>query len=595
MSVGGGLPGGSSSRQLLGKYRFIVSDQYAPAYAAGKGETYSDAGWQASLLRLCPSGQLVAALCAATRVAGSRAESGDLEAWTEFVLGSVDPDLGERMRAVLDVDDGGAKTLFLSRQQLLLALRLALTAPRSEPTGQADPRIVATLLSHHMARGSQDDRDARGDEPKIGGLPQSLAMSVAANALFNMPLEYGDLIARTRLMWTEYEAKLVRYKPRRPLREMLREATGGLELDDILATAFALFAHAETTGLERSTALDLSQLGIPSSAVTLFLDLFANDASGFAAAFAGAADGEWSFLPFEERPLLRTGATNVLIADVRLLQRRFTHALYWLVHDHEKKVHGDQARNKWTQTYSELVELHAEQLLEPLAPTLLDGGSAFFTEEQVAQLGGSAADCGIDFGEFVLVADVVQHNFTVPTRILGDPAAFKRDVERSVLTKTKQLSQTIDRLLDRVAHPAHPLGRRPERIVPMVVEGAEFPSTEFMFRHIAELVSEGPYLHQDECTRLIVATMAELEALSALVNAGQVPSAVAAIRSYVEDDYPDSLTNHLIHTYGAGGVHRSPRMALALDQALDDVVVRLNLPPETIDDSDALADPAPPS
>ncbi|HEY8653289.1 MAG TPA: hypothetical protein VIL87_09365 [Dermatophilaceae bacterium] len=57
----------------------------------------------------------------------------------------------------------------------------------------------------------------------------------------------------------------------------------------------------------------------------------------------------------------------------------------------------------------------------------------------------------------------------------------------------------------------------------------------------------------------------------------------------------ERIAEHLIHTYGAGGVHRSPRMALARDQALADVVVRLNLPPETSDESDALADPAPPS
>lgn len=43
--------------------------------------------------------------------------------------------------------------------------------------------------------------------------------------------------------------------------------------------------------------------------------------------------------------------------DEVLLQRRFTNALYWLVHDHERDQIDDDARRTWTQVYSELVEL----------------------------------------------------------------------------------------------------------------------------------------------------------------------------------------------------------------------------------------------
>ena len=155
-----------------------------------------------------------------------------------------------------------------------------------------------------------------------------------------------------------------------------------------------------------------------------------------------------------------------------------------LVHDHEKAHHGDKARNQWTQTYSELIELHAEALMRHLAPMLLDGSSAFFTEEDVAALGGKAADVGIDFGSSVLVADVVQHAFTVKTRTQLDPDAFDRDIARAVTAKAKQLNGTIQLLLDKVEHPSHPLGRRPERVVPMVVEGAEFPANPAILEHV---------------------------------------------------------------------------------------------------------------
>jgi hypothetical protein len=389
----------------------MVSDQYAPAYVAGQGELYSDRGWHTSLLALCPRDQLIAALAAATRVATPG--SADYQRWTDHVLDTIDPALADSMRRVLEADDGGPPTVVIARQALLLALRAALVEPEPDKVGDRDPRVVATLLAHHVSRRPDRDHESLTKEPRIGGYPESLAMSMVANALFNVPLNYGDLIARAWLMWTRYENDLERFPPRRPLREMFREATG-IEFHELLAIAFGLFAHAETTGVDTHGSVDILTMGVSRTSVSRFMDLFSDDAAGFRASLA-AEDGEWFFLPFEAKPVLRTGPTSVVVLDEVLLQRRFTSALYWLVHDHERDTHGDEARVRWTQTYSELIEMHAENLLKPLAPPVLGGGSTFFTEDQVKLLGGAAADCGIDFGDFVLVADIVQHQFTVPT------------------------------------------------------------------------------------------------------------------------------------------------------------------------------------
>jgi hypothetical protein len=203
-----------------------------------------------------------------------------------------------------------------------------------------------------------------------------------------------------------------------------------------------------------------------------------------------------------------------------VLQRRFTTGLYWLVHDHERDTHGDTAQVRWTQTFSELVEIHAENLLELLAPHVFDGGSAFFTEEQVGKLDGSAADCGIDFGEFVLVADIVQHAFTIPTRAYANVETFYTDIERAVVVKTRQLNGTIDRLLTTPDHPNHPFARRPDRVVPVRVEGANFPGIPFVYRHIREVVRREGYPLQPECTTPLVLSLNELEMLTALVGSG---------------------------------------------------------------------------
>lgn len=556
----------------------MVSDQYAPDFVASRNEQYSDRGWLDALLALSPRDQLIAALTAATRVATPG--SGDYQRWTDHVLTNVDPVLAALMRRVLESEDGGPQTLMIARQALLLAMRTALVEPEPTTTGTSDPRVVATLLAHHVSRRKDSAGAALGSEPRIAGYPESLAMSMVANALFNVPLNYGDLIARTWLMWTSYEQDIERFPPRLPLREMVKEATG-IELHELLAIAFGLFAHAETTGVDTHGPVDISTLGVSPPAVAVFLELFSDDAAGFRTSL-GAEEGEWFFLPFEARPLLRTGQSSVLVLDEVLLQRRFTSALYWLVHDHERDAYGDKARVRWTQTYSELVEIHAENLIRPLAPTVFGGGSAFFTEDQVKLLGGAAADCGIDFGDFVLIADIVQHQFTVPTRAYANAKTFDRDVAKAVVAKAKQLSNTIDQLLTQPEHPAHPLGRRPARVVPMVVEGADFPGVPLVYEHVRDLIREEGYLSQPECTKPQVVTMTELEMLTALLAAGRVPSVDVVIRGYVGDPTEGSLTNYLYREFGGDAGTRTPLMRQALEEALADVELRLNLPPGTV-------------
>jgi type III restriction enzyme len=57
-----------------------------------------------------------------------------------------------------------------------------------------------------------------------------------ANNVFNDRDDDGDLIARYRMLWLDYGARLTRHVPRRPPAEMLQEAAG-IGLDDMLALA----------------------------------------------------------------------------------------------------------------------------------------------------------------------------------------------------------------------------------------------------------------------------------------------------------------------------------------------------------------------
>lgn len=556
-------PGGSAKSFQWGEHtaRYLVVSDYAPRFLQSRGTPYDDDAWGDALLKMCPLDSLLVALSAATRAADNGKEA--LDEWGAYVLGHLDADLAHVVRDALHRPDGGPPRVLIARQPLLLAVRLALTAPPT-PTQTGDPFVVATLLSHFAARNAYSGKRPGANQRRVGGLSEHLAMEVVANSLFNMSFDFGDLLARTRLLWTTYEGRLERYRPRKPLRDLLSDATG-LSLDDLLVLAFGVYAHAIAAAPGAAQPLDLATLGLPQETVDRFLARFALTPSELGGVLVGQ-EGNWAFLQIEDTPLLRLDASGQLVValDIRLLQRRFTSALYWLVHDHEKSI-GEAERRAWTQVYSELLELYAEDILAEFGA---GDGRVFFTEESLVPLGSSAVDCGIDFGDFVLLTDVVQHQMTVPTRMLCELPAFERDMRATVLKKVKQLDGSVTALLERTNHPAHPLGRRPTRILPVVVQGADFPVNPVTVRYAREQAAEAGFLWQSECAQLMICTLEELEMVATAVTNG-VGSAEEIWLAYAASGAEDALKTFISDRFPGQGWERPHRMQEALDEVFD--------------------------
>ena len=69
------------------------------------------------------------------------------------------------------------------------------------------------------------------------GIPETVAMEMIANNLFYDRDDDGDLLARYRMLWLDYGARLKRFQPRLPPGEMLREAAG-IGLDEMITMGF---------------------------------------------------------------------------------------------------------------------------------------------------------------------------------------------------------------------------------------------------------------------------------------------------------------------------------------------------------------------
>ena len=160
----------------------------------------------------------------------------------------------------------------------------------------------------------------------------------------------------------------------------------------------------------------------------------------------------------------------MVVLDEPFLLEAVTTGLYWRVSDHVRKD-DPEAWKPWSVAYAEMVEALAEELIKALAPVLLDGSSAFFTEEDIKTAFATKKetppniDAGVDFGMGVTLFEIVNKHMSQQARS-GDMAAFKTDVDQAVITKAGQLDGTAALLRRDPQPPASPLKEPAEHGVP---------------------------------------------------------------------------------------------------------------------------------
>ena len=479
---------------------YLVARDYLVPYEAAQGRVFDRDQWIKVLLAKYPMEEYLCQLAALNHASNSEELA---VAYQQRFLEVVTPVAADAIRHAVAGGIDGRPRWFLARQIILRAMRLVLVPPEPDATADPDPTLVADLdaidpetaavLLVHLAADSLT-QERRDDEPMFCGTAESLAMEVVANNLFNDRDDNGDLLGRYRLLWTYYGSRLTRVTPRRPPADLLAEAIG-IDLDDMTTLAFAYWAHIRSLhpgDQVRLNAMIRPDIAIDQATIETFLDLFSSTPAELAAALRDCLK-PWQMLPIQDRPLLCLG-DDVVVLDERYLVERVTRGTYWLVHDYEKFRHGENARNRWTQVYGEMVETRAEDQLRRMALPLVGGGRAFFAEEQLqaAFSGTKNCDAGLDFGGDVVLAEVVSGTVKLATREQADVASFREDAEKIVLVKARQLYVSAVNVSKRPQPSNSPLTAPPARIFPVVICGGQFPVNPITIRYINEqLAAEG--------------------------------------------------------------------------------------------------------
>lgn len=135
--------------------------------------------------------------------------------------------------------------------------------------------------------------------------------------------------------------------------------------------------------------------------------------------------------------------------------------------------------SQWNDAYAAMVEMRVEDQLRRMTSPLVGGGQTFFTEEDLQQafLGTKNVDAGIDFGDQVVIAEVVTTQITVATRKNADVVAFNNGIKKFFLKKAGQLDATAANLLRDPQPDKSPLPAPARRIVPVAIRRGQFPIT----------------------------------------------------------------------------------------------------------------------
>jgi len=567
---------------------YLTADEYLGPMEKARGISFDPDAWTSALLRLYPGELYVQFLASLNRC--TRFKEAVLECQRRF-LSRLSPGLRELIEAVLAGGTDGQPRWFLARQPVLRAMRLVLTAEPSQ--GDPDPRIAkfltgmdpetAAAMLVHLAGDSLRRPQPEG-ERQLGGIGESLAMEVVCNQIFNEPHDTGGMLSRTWALWTRHATTMHREKLSKDPLALLEEATTGLKLAELLALGFACWVKTVENRVDGPVRINpFILVKLPRETVERFLALFSMTFKELAVEL-GACELPWQMLPLQTRPLLRLG-DEVVVLDEPFLWEAVTTGLFWRVSDYVRLGEPD-AWKPWAGAYAEMTEALAEELIQAITPILLDGSSAYFSEEDIRKAFGTKKqtppniDAGIDFTISVALFEVVNKAMSLKART-GVTEAFKTDVEQAIVEKTEQLDGTA-KLLRRDPQPAgSPLAKPATKVFPVVVCGNHFPLNPVTRNHIEERL-RGTSVLQDPGTQpLAVIDLDELESLASLAKAGDLLPDLLA--DWLSGPFKKgSLTTYLSSVHGGKPLERPPVVKADLKDAYAAITPLLDVRDDTL-------------
>ncbi len=365
-------------------------------------------------------------------------------------------------------------------------------------------------------------------EPSQGEADAWLAY-MTQNLLFNSTANFGSSLARTWRLFGELAIEQRQWDTPLDFAAVL-EATG-LTIQEQLALAFGLYA---VIGGENDNDLiailpdgwrDVCERVNPTrSPDELIQHIAATPAQMRTELTSDAAkrfDPElrWASVPFIERPFLRLEDDRILLVSPRGIERWPVDGMHYRLLRAASNLDPRNGAQHFTSFAGELTEVATTEMVEDAHERAAEEhlGIGRVMRAQPLAGGGESADILVLANGDVVLLEVSSSRITAQTRLTGSLDALRRDLEKVVVKRVKQLDRTVNALLnDQVSQIA---ANSVKRIFPLIASVEPMRWTPMLH---AYLLREVPGLLRQRGVQPL--QFLELEDLEALMSVLGPPS-----------------------------------------------------------------------
>ena len=445
----------------------------------------------------------------------------------EYLDIALRPGLSTKIRACLSAT-GVENRKLLARVTIMRAMRyiaeanwIPETGPSSDQESEFDTnqllaRVIMLVHAIGEITSSESFKSISGQQ-SFGGTQIETAAFLFCTGAFARVEDEGNLIGRTKLLYEEIHSEVTKYSLPVSMENLLHLALG-MPLNDFLYIGFSIWSKTADSSHYTTPMFKFSEVtlpGVSSELIEKFLDKHMQTLEEFRIK-CSEFTGDWEMHVITEKPLLRI-SDFVLILDGDSFIQLFTRGIFWRIHDYIRDHLNDSQRNNWFQFYGEMHEILVKRYAKAMAPSIVGGQTAFFEESELSKSFNQrkVCDCGVDFGNEILLLEAQSGQFKKQVVSTGDLKEFQRDLERMVLIKTIQLDSTVQLLIDEELISKSPLKRTANSIYAFVVVGGQFPHNPAITRYLNDSLQERNLLTQGINRAFAILDYRDLEELDA--------------------------------------------------------------------------------
>ena len=440
-------------------------------------------------------------------------------------------------------DDFDGHLLLLDEQQLLVLQRLALeeaAVDGAEWTAACDEALeaaflgVTTVAGEGTARlhGGQGERQL---EDWVGFLMQNGSFNAGGQPLYALIRAHRLFVELARTAAAQQHHAAVDF-------DVWTTESFDLSAEELFAAGFLAQAtsvlgeegpRGRTPGLLPPMNVCLSTTALASKAEDVQAALAAPReffAVGFSKSKNNPVRLAWESTPFQQRPFVLLDDGRLALTSPRAIYSWLTDGWYYRLLD---TAISKGRRDDFTTFVGYLFETYVLELFH-LAHPDRDAGNGAVHNEQTYGGGQMTSDVAVDYGDDLLLFEVVSRRLPLGVRAEADQAELEKHLKRTLLNKIAQLDRVARDILSGTARIPDVDPARLRRIWPVVVTAGDITQTEPLWKWLHEQVPSTTFA-DEHVQQLQLLTVEDVEIIAGLVSNGE--EIIDVIAAKARSDY----------------------------------------------------------